>query len=151
MGISPPAKSSSSGTSVPRCSSSPTSVVAVGRTEAQTRDYADAFHLWLMYAQSAQPFRRMPSLATTRAHRWTPNELAVRERNRGRLICGTAPRVVAQLRDLARAYGTDEVMINLMMPAEPARRQAIDAIVEAMESVPAQDARAEREMSEAST
>uniref|UniRef100_UPI0039B8645F hypothetical protein n=1 Tax=Candidatus Skiveiella danica TaxID=3386177 RepID=UPI0039B8645F len=45
--------------------------------------------------------------------------------------------VVAQLRDLASAYGTDEVMINLMMPGESARLKAIDAIVDAMAAQPA--------------
>ena len=111
--------------------------VAVGDTEKKVQNYADAFHLWLIYAESAQPFNRVPSLATTRAHQWSPNERAVRERNQGRLISGTGPQVVAQLRDLASAYGTDEVMINLMMPGESARLKAIDAIVDAMAAQPA--------------
>ncbi len=116
--------------------------VAVGDTEAEAREFADAFHLWLMYAESAGPFNRVPTLATTRAHRFTREERAVRERNQGRLICGTAPEVVARLRDLASAYGTDEVMINLMMPGEPARLNAIDAITAAMDSAPAARAQA---------
>lgn len=108
--------------------------VAVGETETEAREFTDAFHLWLIYAESAQPFNRVPSLATTRAHKWTPAEWTVRERNQGRLISGTAPEVVAQLRDLASAYGTDEVMINLMMPGEAARLNAIDAITAALAS-----------------
>jgi luciferase family oxidoreductase group 1 len=108
--------------------------VAVGDTPAQALEFADAFHLWLAYAESAQPFKRVPSLETTRAHRWTYEELAVRERNEGRLISGTGPEVVAQLHALADAYGTDEVMINLMMPGEAARLNAIDAIGMAMAS-----------------
>lgn len=108
--------------------------VAVGETEEKAKEFTDAFHLWLMYAESAQPFNRVPSLATTRAHQWTPAELAVRERNQGRLISGTAPEVVAQLRDLASAYGTDDVMINLMMPGESARLNAINAITTALGS-----------------
>lgn len=111
--------------------------VVAGDTDEEARAFADAFHLWLMYAESAQPFTRVPSLATSRAHRWTPNERAVRERNQGRLISGTAPEVVAQLRALASAYGTDEVMINLMMPGEAARLNAIDAITAAMNAAPA--------------
>lgn len=106
--------------------------VAVGDTEEQAEEYADAFHLWLTYAESANTFDRVPSLATTSSHHWTPDELAVRERNRGRLIFGTASRVVAQLRELADAYGTDEVMINLMMPGESARIGAIHAITDAI-------------------
>ncbi|CAM4395289.1 Luciferase-like domain-containing protein [Comamonas aquatilis] len=108
--------------------------VAVGETEAEAREFTDAFHLWLMYAESAKPFNRVPSLATTRAHQWTPAERAMRERNHGRLISGTASEVVAQLHDLASAYGTDEIMINLMMPGESARLNAIDAITEAVVS-----------------
>lgn len=106
--------------------------VAVGDTEAQANEFADAFHLWLTYAESASPFDRVPSLATTRAHRWSHEELAVRERNRGRLIYGTAPQVAAQLRRLADDYGTHEVMINLMMPGESARLRAIDSLSAAM-------------------
>lgn len=109
--------------------------VAVGDTEAEARELADAFHLWLIYAESAKPFSRVPSLATTRAHHWTPEENAVRHRNQGRLISGTAADVVAQLQALADAYGTDEVMINLMLPGEQARLKAIDAIASATASV----------------
>lgn len=118
--------------------------VAVGATEAQAAEYADAFHLWLSHAESAQPFHRVPSLETTRSHRWMPDERAVRQHNLGRLICGTAAQVVAQLRDLAQAYGTNEVMINLMMPGEAARLNAIDAINEAMGAVPAARSGADR-------
>ncbi|MCT9812180.1 LLM class flavin-dependent oxidoreductase [Acidovorax sp. Be4] len=117
--------------------------VAVGDTEEEAMEFSDAFHLWLMYAESGKPFNRVPSLATTRAHLWTPNERAVRERNQGRLISGTAPEVVEQLRDLASAYGTEEVMINLMMPGESARLSAIDTIIAAMNAAPAQSAGAE--------
>lgn len=111
--------------------------VAVGNTEAAAKEFADAFHLWLAYAESASPFKRVPSLETTRAHRWTSQDQAARARNEGRLISGTGSEVVAQLRDLAKAYETDEVMINLMMPGEAARLNAIDAISAAMDSIAA--------------
>lgn len=114
--------------------------VAVGDTEAQAQDFADAFHLWLAHAESAAPFRRMPSLDTTRAHRWTGDELAVRARNEGRLISGTGVQVLARLRELAASYGTDDVMINLMMPGEAARSNAIEAISAAMHGVPSEPA-----------
>lgn len=111
--------------------------VAVGDTPAEARELADAFHLWLAYAESAHPFKRVPSLDTTRAQRWTHEELAVRARNERRLISGTGPEVVTQLRELANAYETDEVMINLMMPGEAARLNAIESISAAMADVPA--------------
>lgn len=110
--------------------------VAVGNTESEAKDYADAFHLWLAYAESANPFKRVPSLETTRAHSWTPSELAVRERNKGRLISGTPIEVAMQLRDLANAYDTDEVMVNLMMPNEEARLNALDTLSTALEITP---------------
>jgi alkanesulfonate monooxygenase SsuD/methylene tetrahydromethanopterin reductase-like flavin-dependent oxidoreductase (luciferase family) len=106
--------------------------VAVGADEAEAKDYADAFHLWLTYAESAQPFTRVPSLETVRAHHWTSDELAVRARNKGRLISGTASQVATQLRALAQAYGTEEVMINLMMPGESARMRAISGLADAL-------------------
>jgi alkanesulfonate monooxygenase SsuD/methylene tetrahydromethanopterin reductase-like flavin-dependent oxidoreductase (luciferase family) len=57
----------------------------------------------------------------------------VRERNKGRLISGTPIEVAMQLRDLANAYDTDEVMINLMMPNEEARLNALDTLSTALE------------------
>jgi luciferase family oxidoreductase group 1 len=122
--------------------------VAVADTEEEAAEFADAFQLWLTYAESASPFDRVPSLTTTRDHRWTSDELAVRERNQARLIFGTASRVVSQLRDLAGAYGCDEVMINLMMPGEAARLKGIDALSNAMistESISARRLGAEEE------
>lgn len=104
---------------------------AVADSEAEARDYADAFHLWLVHAESANQFERVPSLETTRAHRWTAEQLAVRHRNEGRLISGTAEQVSAQLQALGRTYGTDEVMINLMMPGEAARLNAVTSLVAA--------------------
>ncbi|MDC8746756.1 MsnO8 family LLM class oxidoreductase [Xanthomonas campestris] len=106
--------------------------VAVGADEAEARAYADAFHLWLTYAESAQPFARVPSLDAARAHQWSAEELQVRARNTGRLISGTASQVATQLRALAAAYRTDEVMLNLMMPGESARLNAVASIAKAM-------------------
>jgi luciferase family oxidoreductase group 1 len=117
--------------------------VSVGDTEAEAEAFADAFHLWLVHAESMTPFERVPSLETTRGHNWTRDQLTVRHRNAGRLISGTGVQVVAQLRELAQAYGTDEVMINLMMPDEAARLNAIHAIAAALDTASAPSARAD--------
>lgn len=106
---------------------------AIADTEEQARDFADAFHLWLVHAESSKPLDRVPSLVTSRAHYWSAQELAIRERNEGRLISGTADHVAAQLKALGDAYGADEVMINLMMPTEEARSHAISIIAGATE------------------
>ncbi|GLO12083.1 hypothetical protein PPUJ20028_06640 [Pseudomonas putida] len=106
--------------------------VAIGKTTEQAEEYASAFHLWLAYAESANPFDRVPSIETTRGHRWSSEELAIRMRNKGRLVYGTAGDVLSQLCELAAAYGTDEVMINLMMPGEEARLNAIDSLTRSM-------------------
>ena len=106
--------------------------VAIGDTDAEAAAFADAFHLWLTHAESSHPFDRVPSLQSTRAHRWSADELAMRHRNKGRLISGTAPQVADQLYQLAKTYGTDEVMINLMMPTEAARLNALQSLAEAL-------------------
>jgi luciferase family oxidoreductase group 1 len=111
--------------------------VAVAETRALAEAYADAFHLWLSHAESAEPFDRVPSLASTSAHQWTHEERTVRQRNEGRLIYGTGSEVVTQLRELSTSYGTDEVMINLMMPGEAARLNAIRFIHKALDASPA--------------
>ncbi|EJT85944.1 hypothetical protein PPS11_02938 [Pseudomonas putida S11] len=69
--------------------------VAVGETTEEAEDYASAFHLWLTYAESAEPFDRVPSLETVRLHQWTSQERAMRIRNKRRLIHGTAPEVLS--------------------------------------------------------
>lgn len=106
--------------------------VAVGETSEEAARFADAFHLWLSHAESHAPFARVPSLKTTRAHRWSYEEKAVRERNEGRLIFGTGDEVIAQLRALGKLYGTDDVMINLMMPGEASRLKAVDMLTAAL-------------------
>ncbi|MED5545218.1 MAG: LLM class flavin-dependent oxidoreductase [Pseudomonadota bacterium] len=106
--------------------------VAVGDTEEEAAAYADAFHLWLTHAESHTQFERVPSLETSAAHVWTPEQLAVRAGNEGRLISGTAAQVLTQLRALGEAYGTNEVMINLMMPGEAARTNAVKALSAAL-------------------
>jgi len=106
--------------------------VAIADTEAEASRYADAFHLWLAYAESANPFSRVPSLSTTEKHVWSPNEEAVRRRNAGRLISGTPQQVADQLRSLAELYGTNEVMVNLMMPGEQARFNALEGLSQAL-------------------
>jgi luciferase family oxidoreductase group 1 len=102
--------------------------VAVGKDDAEAAELTDAFHLWLARAESASPFPRIPSLESTRNHRWSPTELAARERNQGRVIAGTAANVAQSLRDLAGNYGTDEVMINPMMPGEHRRTAALESL-----------------------
>ena len=102
--------------------------VAVGQDEAEAAELTDVFHLWLSHAESASPFPRMPSLERVRNHTWSPSELAARERNEGRVIAGTAAQVAQALRELAHAYGTDEVMINPMMPGEHRRLAALESL-----------------------
>ena len=109
---------------------------AVGETDAEAEQFADTFHLWLSHAESAQPFDRLPSLETTRNHNWSMQERMVRQRNEGRLIYGTAESVASQLRDLGQAYGTDEVMVNLMMPGEAARQSALTSLAQALAVTP---------------
>ena len=109
---------------------------AVGETEAEAEAFADTFHLWLSHAESAQPFDRLPSLETTRTHDWSMQERMVRQRNEGRLIYGTADSVASQLHELGRAYGTDEVMVNLMMPGEAARQTALTSLAQALAVTP---------------
>ena len=102
--------------------------VAVGETEEEAAALSDAFHLWLTTAETATPLDRVPSLEFAAAHQWTDHQLAVRERNAGRLVSGTAAQVAEQLSGLAELYDTDEVMINPMVPEERNRRVALEGL-----------------------
>lgn len=106
--------------------------VAVGETYAEAAELADAFHLWLAHAESAKPFDRLPTMDAVRNHRWTSAELEVRARNEGRLISGTGPAVIEQLEALAAAYGTDEVMVNPMLPGEATRTATLGRLAHAV-------------------
>ncbi|TCM12715.1 luciferase family oxidoreductase group 1 [Novosphingobium sp. PhB165] len=108
--------------------------VAVGDTQDEAEGYANAFHLWLAHAESATQLDRVPSLETTAGHVWTREHIATRARNEGRLISGTGEQVVARLRSLGEAYGTNEVMINLMMPTEAARTNAVKSLSAALQT-----------------
>lgn len=100
----------------------------VGQDETEAADLADAFHLWLAHAESPSPFARIPALEQALNHRWTAAERQARMRNEGRLIAGTAPQVAQALRELAGRYGTDEVMVNLLMPGGQRRLGALEAL-----------------------
>ncbi|MDR6438721.1 luciferase family oxidoreductase group 1 [Paenarthrobacter nicotinovorans] len=102
--------------------------VAVGQNEAEAKDLEDAFHLWLARAESAFPFPRIPSLERTRHHSWSAAELAARERNQGRVLAGTATQVAEAIRALAHNYGTEEIMVNPMMPGENRRLAALESL-----------------------
>ncbi|MFJ4107770.1 LLM class flavin-dependent oxidoreductase [Oerskovia enterophila] len=106
---------------------------AIGDTEEEAAGLADAFHLWLAHAESAAPFGRLPSTAAVRDHVWSPGELAARDRNAGRLVSGTAAQVAEQVRRLADTYGTDEVMINPMVPDEQNRTAALGRLARALD------------------
>lgn len=104
--------------------------VAVADTDEEALALTETFHLWLARVESAYPLSFLPSLATSQTTVRTPADLAAIARNRPRMISGTAPDVFAQLEALAKIYGTDQLMVNPLVPGERARLRTLELLAE---------------------
>lgn len=99
-----------------------TAAVSVADTEARARELADARPRWLSTAE-------VPVLQGLR-------EEAARTRNRERMLVGTGKQVYRQLQELARAHGTDQVMVNTSAPGVANQLRALQLLAEARDGTP---------------
>jgi luciferase family oxidoreductase group 1 len=72
-----------------------------------------------------------PSFDEARAYVYSPEEEAIRRRNRARYIVGGVDRVLARITELADAAGADEVMVTTMVHDHGARRRAYELLADA--------------------
>jgi luciferase family oxidoreductase group 1 len=112
----------------------PAAILAVSALCAETDDRADALaaSLDLAWVRIATGERgAFPSPAEVAAHRWTPQEEALRLANRRRHIIGGPERVRAEIMALADAAGVDEVMVLTMAYDHADRRRSYELLAEA--------------------
>ncbi|WP_102027681.1 LLM class flavin-dependent oxidoreductase [Salirhabdus sp. Marseille-P4669] len=93
----------------------PKTIVAVfavvGETEEEAEDLAKAFDLWLYFVESNNQPPYYPSIETAKSRGFSSVEAQKVRMNRKRMLVGTAPQVKAEIKKIAEAYETDEIMI----------------------------------------
>ncbi|MFC4637157.1 LLM class flavin-dependent oxidoreductase [Deinococcus hohokamensis] len=115
----------------------PQVMVAANVICAPTQAEADelALSVGLMFLRlrrgETAPF---PSVEEARAYPYTPQERAVVEASRGRVVAGDPGTVAARLRRLARQTGADELIVTTMLHDPLARRRSYTLLMEAVQA-----------------
>lgn len=103
----------------------------VADTEESAEELAQAFDLWLLFVESDTPPPYYPSVETARQRGFSASELEKVERNRKRMLIGTAGQVKRQIEELAEAYQTDEVLVIPNVAGAESRMKEIRLLAEA--------------------
>lgn len=113
----------------------PTAMVCVfavvGDTEEEAEDLAKAFDLWLLFVESDTPPPYYPSVDTAKQRGFSASEQDRVDRNRKRMLIGTAEQVKEQIEGLAKAYGADEMLIIPNVAGADSRMKGIRLLAEA--------------------
>ncbi|MFD1030107.1 LLM class flavin-dependent oxidoreductase [Metaplanococcus flavidus] len=102
----------------------------VGETEEEAEDLAKAFDLWLLFVESDTPPPYYPSIETAKQRGFSASETEKVERNRKRMLIGTAEQVKWQIEEIAAAYQTDEILIIPNVSGAYSRMKTIRLLAE---------------------
>ncbi|WP_330217541.1 hypothetical protein [Planococcus halocryophilus] len=83
----------------------------VAETVEKAEELATAFDLWLLFIESDSPPPYYPSAETARKRGFSASEQEKVDRNRQRMLIGTAKQVKEQIEDLAERFEADEITI----------------------------------------
>ncbi|TWT05527.1 LLM class flavin-dependent oxidoreductase [Planococcus sp. CPCC 101016] len=83
----------------------------VAETAEKAEELATAFDLWLLFVESDSPPPYYPSVETAKKRGFSVSEQEKVERNRKRMLIGTAEQVKTQMEELADRYDTNEITI----------------------------------------
>lgn len=83
----------------------------VAETVEKAEELATAFDLWLLFVESDSPPPYYPSVETAKKRGFSASEQEKVERNRQRMLIGTAEQVKAQIEAIAEQYATNEITI----------------------------------------
>lgn len=83
----------------------------VAETAEKAEELATAFDLWLLFIESDSPPPYYPSVETARKRGFTATEQQKIDRNRRRMLIGTAEQVKEQIEVLEERFGADEITI----------------------------------------
>jgi luciferase family oxidoreductase group 1 len=113
----------------------PAAILAVSAvcapTDAEAEELAATIDLMMVRFVQGRA-RVVPSVAEANAYVYSPDEEAIRRRNRARYLVGGVERVHAEIVRLAQAGGADEVMVTTMVPDHAARRRTYDLLSDAL-------------------
>ncbi|MDE0584122.1 LLM class flavin-dependent oxidoreductase [Planococcus sp. A6] len=103
----------------------------VGETEERAEQLAKAFDLWLLFVESDFQPPYYPSVETAEKRRLSAAEQERVERNRGRMLVGTAEQVKQQIETVAEQFGADEITIIPNIASHQARMDTVRLLAEA--------------------
>ncbi|WP_142829155.1 LLM class flavin-dependent oxidoreductase [Planococcus soli] len=83
----------------------------VAETAEKAEELATAFDLWLLFVESDSPPPYYPSTETAKKRGFSAGEKEKVERNRKRMLIGTAEQVKVQIEAIAEQYATNEITI----------------------------------------
>ncbi|EIM08039.1 hypothetical protein A1A1_03067 [Planococcus antarcticus DSM 14505] len=83
----------------------------VAETAEKAEELAKAFDLWLLFIESDSEPPYYPSVETAKKRDFSDSEQEKVERNRQRMLIGTAEQVKVQIEDLAERFDTNEITI----------------------------------------
>lgn len=103
----------------------------VGDTEEEAQELARAFDLWLLFIESETPPPYYPSVETATQRGFSASEQEKVERNRQRMLVGTAEDVKRQIEKLAEVFQTDEILVIPNVAGSENRLKGIRLLAEA--------------------
>lgn len=105
--------------------------VVVGETEEEAQELARAFDLWLLFIESETPPPYYPSVETAAQRGFSTSEKEKVERNRKRMLVGTAEDVKRQIEEIAEVFQTDEILVIPNVAGAENRMKGIRLLSEA--------------------
>ena len=103
----------------------------VADTEAEARDLAESYGLWVLSIRSGQGAIPFPTPEEARAHTWTDDERALVVDRIDTQLVGTPDQVVEQLEAVVRVVGADEVVVTTMTHRHDDRVRSYELLAEA--------------------
>ncbi|WP_203334807.1 LLM class flavin-dependent oxidoreductase [Planococcus beigongshangi] len=103
----------------------------IGETEEEAAELANAFDLWLLFIESDTPPPYYPSVETAKQRGFSASEMEKVERNRKRMLVGTAAEVKRQIEEIAEIFQTDEILVIPNVAGAEKRMKGIRLLAEA--------------------
>lgn len=110
--------------------------VICAETDEEAADIAGPAELQWVRWMTGQYKSAPPTLEEARAHKYTDEESAAREQNKGRFVIGSPTSVKEQLEHLTNEAEADEVIIVNMITDKEARHKSYELLAEAFQLSP---------------
>ncbi|WP_223635444.1 LLM class flavin-dependent oxidoreductase [Corallococcus sp. EGB] len=105
--------------------------VICGRTEAEAHRIARSSDLLTVNTRKGRNEEPIPSIEEAEAYPYTPEDLAVLEFDRQRVVCGDPSQVKARLLAMAEDFQADELILTTLCHDHRARMRSYELLAEA--------------------